>query len=132
VEFGIANSLKNDSNARRIGSAVLDVLPVGIASFTLNTTMRFDTLTAYTAMLNNSSLAFELEFLGATLPSSLLREGIKFQFPKVKVNMAGDPEIGGPDELLTSEVELQVLRDDSSATGFACRAIVTNDTATML
>jgi len=129
VEFGIANSLKSDNEARRIGSDILAVLPSGIASFTLNATIRFDTTTAFDAMINETQLAVEFEFLGKTLTSSVIREGLKLQFPKVFISEAGDPEIGGPDEVLTSDVVFHVLRDDSSATGFAVRALLTNEIA---
>ena len=47
VSFGFANSLKADSESRRIGSDTLVVLPQGVASFPLTVTMRFDTTTAY-------------------------------------------------------------------------------------
>lgn len=130
-EFGWSNSLKKDNEARRIGSDVLDVLPPGIATFTLNMTVRFDTTTAYDAMLNGTQLACELEFKGPTLPSSAIQQGLKVQFPKVFVSDAGDPEVGGPDEILTSEITFHVLRDDSSAGGYAVRAILTNNIASM-
>lgn len=126
VEFGIANNLKSDAASRRIGSDTLDILPVGVASFTLNMTMRFDTTTAYDYMLNNTDLAVQLNFEGSTLAGSVIKRGMKFNFPKVKVMDAGDPEIGGPDEVLTSEVVFMVYRDDASAGGYAVQAEVTN------
>lgn len=126
IEFGHGNSLKKDDDSRRIGSDVLQICPPGIAKFTLKATIRFDTTTAYDAMIANSEFAGEVEFLGPTLPGSAIRQGIKFQWPKVVITDSGDPEIGGPDDLLTSEVTFDVLRDDSSVTGYACRAIVTN------
>lgn len=130
VEIGISNNLKSDSGSRRIGSDTLDVLPPGIAALTFNATIRFDTSTAYAAMLANTSFAAEIQFQGdTTMPSSVLKPGIKFQFPVLKIADAGDPEIGGPDEMLTSQVTFHVLRDTSSAGGYAMRAIVTNDTS---
>lgn len=126
AEFGLSNNLKADSSSRRIGSDILDVLPPGIANFTLNLNLRFDTTTAYDAMMNNTTFAVELEFLGSTLSGATTRRGLKFQFPYVKISDAGDPEIGGPDEQLMSSVAMTVLRDVSSATGYAMRAIVTN------
>lgn len=129
VEFGIANNLKSDAASRRIGSDILGVLPVGIANFTLNVTMRFDTTTAYDAMMNNTQYALELEFTGTTLTGSKFTRSLKFQFPKVFVSDAGDPEIGGPDEVLTSQVTFAVLRDDSSNGGYPMRAIVRNLTS---
>ena len=127
TSFGWGNSLKKESESRNIGSDVLTVLPPGMAQFTLSTKIRFDTTTAYDAMMNATQLSVQLEFLGATLPSgSAIRQGIKFNFPKVYISDAGDPEIGGPNEILTSDVTFVVLRDDSSATGYALQAVMTN------
>jgi len=88
--------------------------------------MRFDTTTAYAAMLANTNYSAQLEFLGDTLSTSIIRRGIKFNMPNIRIMDAGDPEIGGPDELLISEVTFAVLRDASSATGYALQAQVTN------
>lgn len=127
VEFGNNNSLKSDAASGRIGSRVLDVLPPGVAVFTFNLTLRFDTTTAYDAMLSETKLAAEIEFLGPTIPGSSLQERLKVEFPRIYISEAGDPEIGGPDEVLTSEVVCHVLRDDSSAGGYAIRAQVRNN-----
>jgi len=129
AEFGIANNLKSDSASRRIGSDVLDVLPVGVANHNLTLTIRFDTTTAWDDMIANSDMTIELDFQGSTLATSTIRRGIKFQFPVAKITDAGDPEVGGPDEMLTSQVVFSILRDDSSAGGFAFRALVTNLTS---
>lgn len=129
VEFGIANNLKGDTGSRRIGSDTLDVLPVGIAGFTLNLTMRFDTTTAYDMMLNDTDVAVQLNFEGSTLTGSNQKRGMKFNFPKVKIMDSGDPEIGGPDEQLTSQVVCMVYRDVSSAGGYAMQGEVTNLTS---
>ena len=51
MEFKIINNLKNGSESRRIGSDILDVLPIGRAMFELSCTVRFDTTTAYDAMI---------------------------------------------------------------------------------
>jgi hypothetical protein len=126
VEFGIANNLKSDTGSRRIGSDVLDVLPPGIANFTLNVTMRFDTSTAYSAMLNGTRMAAVLEFQGSTLTGSAIRRGVKFEFPKLYVADAGDPEVGGPDEVLQASIVFAVLREDNTTTGYAMQATVTN------
>lgn len=129
VEFGWSNNLKSDTTSRRIGSDTLDVLPVGMATFTLNMNLRFDTTTAYDAMIANTDYAVELEFTGSTLTGSNQKRGLKFQFPLVKISDGGDPEIGGPDEQLTSAVTMQVFRDCSSTGGYAMRAQVTNLTS---
>lgn len=127
-EFGINNSLKADSDSRRLGTSILDVLPAGVAQFTFNFSMRFDTLTAYSAMLNESQFAAQLVFQGPTISGSAIRQQIKLNMPKIYVNDAGDPEVGGPDEIIKAEVSCLVLRDDSTSTGYAVEAKVINAT----
>lgn len=128
VELKIANNLMSDSGSRRIGSDTLQVLPAGMASIELKCTIRFDTTTAYDAMMSHTRLAAEIEFLGDTMTGSQVREGIKFTMPNVRIKDAGDPEIGGPNEMLTSEVTFAVLRDPT-ASGYALKAFVTNLTS---
>lgn len=127
--LAVANSLKSDAESRRIGTDTLDVLPTGMQSNNLTMNLRFNTTTALDAMIAGTKLSVELEFLGNTMAGSNTREGVKFQMPAVYIDDAGDPEIGGPDEILQSEVSSNVLRDESSAAGYALRAIVTNLTA---
>lgn len=126
MEFKLSNNLNSDSSSRRIGSDTIQVLPPGMANFELKCTVRFDTLTAYNAMMAGTELAGEFEFLGPTLTGSAVREGIKMTFPRVLVSEAGDPEISGPNEQLTSEIVFAVLRDGSTTTGYAVQAKVTN------
>lgn len=125
-EFGLANSIKGDASSGRIGSDTIDVLPPGIASFNFTVNMRFDTLTAYDGMLNNTQFAAQLEFTGNTIGTSVIKEAIKFDMPCLKISNSGDPEVGGPDEFLTAEVAFTVLRDDSTSTGYALKGYLTN------
>jgi hypothetical protein len=128
MEFKISNNLISDTAARRIGSDVLQVLPAGLATFELKATIRFDTTTAIDAMKAGTRLFGEFEFLGNTMTGSAKQEGIKLTMPYLLVMDAGDPEIGGPNEPLTSEVSFAVLRDPTTS-GYAVRAAVTNLTA---
>lgn len=128
INFSLNNNLKNDSNARRIGSDVLSVLPVGVQSYELSCQVRFDTTTAYDAMIAATKLAAEFEFQGTTMTTSVIRRGLKLQFQKVYIKDAGDPEVSGPDDVLMSTVVFNVLRDES-ATGYAVRAQLTNAVA---
>ena len=125
-QFGWTNNLKQDNDAGRIGSAILTQLPVGMREHTLKCKIRFDTTTAFDAMMANTKLSAQLQFQGPTLTSSAIRQGVRFDYPVVYIKDAGDPQIGGPDEVLTSDVEFAVLRDDTSSTGYAVQGIVTN------
>ncbi len=80
-------------------------------------------------MMAGTNYSATLEFQGSTLAGSGLSRFIKFDFPKMTIAEAGDPEISGPDEILTSQVTFNVLRDVSSANGYALRAVVRNLTA---
>lgn len=128
LEFSIKNNLKGDEDARRLGTDTIVVLPPGVAEFELKCSIRFDTTTAYTAMMNGTELAGEFYFEGNTMSGSTLKESVKFKFPKLVISDAGDPEIGGPDEVLKSEVTFAVLKDNSTTTGYAVKALVTNKT----
>ncbi len=126
-EFGINNNLKSDNDSRRIGSSLLDVIPPGVAQFTFNFSMRFDTLTAYSAMLNETNLAAQLSFQGATYSGSTIRREMQINMPSIYIMDAGDPEIGGPDEILKSEVSCVVMRDKTSG-GYAVQMKTFNKT----
>lgn len=127
-EWGINNNLKADNDSRRIGSSLLDVLPPGVAQFTFNFSMRFDTLTAYNAMLQETQLSAQLSFKGATYSGSKIEREIRIDMPRIFILDAGDPEIGGPDEILKSEVTCVVLRDQTSG-GYAAQIKAFNKTA---
>jgi hypothetical protein len=128
-EFKISNNLNSDSGSRRIGSDVIQVLPAGLAQFELKATVRFDTTTAFDAMMAGTRLAAEFMFQGPTMTGSTARESIKLTMPFVMISDAGDPEISGPNDPLTSEISFAVLRDGTTTTGYAVKAVVVNDTA---
>jgi hypothetical protein len=130
-ELKLSNDLKSDASSRRIGSDVLDRLPAGQAKIELKLNMRFDTTTAFAAMMAGTRLCAEIQFQGDTIAStSVIREGIKFNLPYLIVSDAGDPEIGGPNEMLSSEINFLVVRDPTLSGGYALRAAVTNNTST--
>ncbi len=126
MSFKVSNNLNTD--ARRIGSDVINVLPAGLAQFELTCSIRFDTTTAFDHMIAGTRLAAEFEFLGDTMTGSQVREGIKLVMPWVVISDAGDPEVGGPNDVLMSDVTFAVLRDPTTS-GYAVKALVTNLTA---
>ena len=128
LEFMISNNLKTDSDSRRIGSDTLQVMPAGMANLSLKATVRFDTTTAFDAMNSGTRLAAQAVFQGPTLAGSSLRQLIQLDFPCLYVANAGDPEVGGPDEILSSEIEFHVMRD-KTASGYAVKATVRNLTS---
>ena len=127
VELTMNNNLNADSESRRIGSDTLVVCPPGILDVELKATIRFDTLTAWSAMVNATQLSGQLEFLGPTMTTSVIRQGIKLNLPRLYVQDAGEPEVSDASGILTSEVTFHVLRDDTSATGYLIQALITNN-----
>jgi hypothetical protein len=130
VEFGWSNNLKSDNASGRIGSDILTVLPPGMATFNLRAKLRFDTTTAWSAMMAGTKLAVQLDFQGPTMSSSSIRQKLRVNFPCVYIHNAGEPTIGGPNEILTSDVEFHVLRQNDTTAGYACQAILTNQKST--
>lgn len=130
VNLNINNNLKSGNESRRIGSNLLQDLNAGMQTYELSMDIRFDTTTAYDAMVAGTEFACELEFLGSTMTGSNLQRGLLLEMQKIKVKDAGDPELGGPDEILTSTVTFDVLRDES-ATGYALQATVYNQAASV-
>lgn len=130
VEFSMNNNLNSDNDARRIGTDVLTVLPPGVSEMELKCTVRFNTLTAWNGMINGTQYSGQFEFLGPTMTTSVIRQGVRFNFPRLYITDAGDPEVSDASGIITSEVTFQVLRDDTSATGYALQALVTNNTST--
>lgn len=128
LEFTLTNNLKSDSDSRRLGTDTLQVLPAGVATFGLKATIRFDTTTAFDAMINSTRLAAQAVFYGPTLTGSAVRQKIQLDFPALYITNAGDPEVGGPDEILSSEIEFAVMRDKTTS-GYAVKATITNLTS---
>lgn len=128
INFKVANNLNSDASARRIGSDTLQVLPAGLAQFELSCSIRFDTTTAIDALKAGTRFSAEFEFLGDTMTGSQARQGVKLVFPYLLVTDSGEPEVGGPNDILTSEVSFAVLRDPTTS-GYAVKALVTNLTA---
>jgi hypothetical protein len=126
VEFSLNNNLASDNESRRIGSDTMVVLPPGMAEMELKAKIRFDTTTAWSAMMNATQFSAQFEFLGPTITGSAIRQGIRLDFPRVYITDAGDPEVSDASGVLTSEVTFQVLRDDTTSTGYAVQAKVTN------
>lgn len=129
ANFGWSNNLKSDAASGRIGSELLSVLPVGMANFNLKTKMRFNTTTALDAMKASTKLSMQLDFQGPTMTGSSIRQKVRFNFPVVYVNNAGEPAIGGPNEILTSDVDFSVFRQDNTTSGYALQVIMTNQKA---
>lgn len=112
-ELTISNNLKPE-DGRELGSAVLSVLPATRRSVELKITQRFDTTTTLDRHTSATIGAAELLFVGESITSERTYEA-RFRFPKLYQN-AADPEIGGPDEILKSEITYDVVLDNPNTT----------------
>lgn len=126
MEYKHTNNLKSDTDCRRIGSDTLQTIAVGQAAGELTCEMRFDTTTAYAALVAGTQFAAEFEFQGETITGAAAINQLMVEFPKVFIKSAPQPEISGPDEVLKTTVVFDVMRDDSSAAGYAVKAVVQN------
>lgn len=113
-ELVINNNMKSDSDARGIGSNVIDILPPTKRSVEFKITQRFDTLTAWNRFIGNTQGSVELLFEGATI-SGDKKYSCRMVMPKVYLNTP-DPEVSGPNDLLMSEIAFDVLVDNPSTT----------------
>ena len=112
-ELTISNGLKPE-DGRELGSAVLSVLPATRRTIELKITQRFDTTTTLDRHLQATIGAAELLFTGESITSEHGYE-MRFRFPKLYQNTA-DPELGGPEDILKSEISYDVVLDNPNTT----------------
>lgn len=113
-ELGINNNLKSDATARAIGSNVLSTLPPTRRAIEFKITQRFDTLTAWNRFINNDQGSIDLLFEGQSA-SAKVNYSCQITLPKVHVNTP-DPEVTGPNDILTPEITFDVLVDNAMTT----------------
>jgi hypothetical protein len=112
-ELTINNNLKPEEG-RELGSMVLSVLPATRRSIELKITQRFDTTTTLDRHLSATIGAAELFFTGESITAEHGYE-MRFRFPKLYQNSA-DPELGGPEDILKSEISYDVMVDSPNTT----------------
>jgi hypothetical protein len=128
-ELSIVNNLKNDATARCLGSNVLAVLPPTRRAIEFKITQRFDTLTAWNRFINNEQGSVELLFVGQSI-SAKQNYTCQIRLPKVHINTP-DPEVTGPNDILTPEITFDVLVDNPmTSTGRDIGVTIINATQT--
>jgi len=110
-ELSINNNLEA---GRELGSDVLRVLPAKRREISFTITQRFDTTTSYTRFIQATQGAVELKFTGDAITAEHNYE-MTIRLPKVFLN-SPDPELGGANELLSSQITYDVLVDSVSTT----------------
>jgi hypothetical protein len=127
-ELVISNNIVSDAAARQLGSMTPAVLPATTRDVQLTITQRWDTTTNYARFIQATMGAAQLVFTGAQIVSGVNYKAT-FVMPKLYMN-SPDPEIGGPGEVLQSEITFDVLvSDDNTTTGKDIGVTFVNNTA---
>ena len=113
-ELTINNGLVSDNNVRKLGADTLQTLPPTRRDIEFKATQRFDTTSAYDRFIANTQGAIELVFTGASVSAEHNYE-CRIRMPKVFVN-SPDPEVTGPNDILMSEIDYDVLVDNPDTT----------------
>ena len=123
----INNNLESGAPARELGSNVLTVLPAKRREIEFKITQRFDTSTTFDRFIQATQGAAELFFSGESITAEHNHE-MTIRMPKL-FNNTPEPELGGPDEILSSEITFDVLNNDpNTTTGRAIGLTVQNAT----
>lgn len=113
-ELTINNNMKTDKDARQLGSNLLSVLPATRRKIELKVMQRWDTTTNWNRFIQATQGSIELVFTG-----SAITIGTNYQcfirLPKVFMN-SPEPEVPGPNDILKSEINFDVLVDSPSTT----------------
>jgi len=110
-ELTINNNLISDNNVRALGSNVLQSLPPTRREIGLKITQRFDTTTAWSRFINNSSGAIML-FMESpvAIGASNQKYTCKITLPKVYYT-SPDPIVGSPNEILMQDINVDCVVD---------------------
>lgn len=115
-ELNISNNIISDTNARALGSNVPQVLPATRRNVELKITQRFDTTTQWDRFIAATQGAAELYFEGSSITATQ-NQSCRIRMPKIFLN-SPDPEISGPNDILSSEISFDVVIDEpSTSTG---------------
>jgi len=91
-----------------LGSRLLSRIPPATRrEISLKVSQRFDTSTAHTNMIQNTTGAVMLDFQGSTISAEFSRR-LRIVLPRVRIKKS-DPLVEGANEVLTSEMEYDVL-----------------------
>lgn len=126
-ELSVMNNLVGEGDARQLGTNLLGVLPATRREIEFKASQRFDTLTTYNRFLQNTVGSIELKFTGETITTGSAYL-MTIRLPKVFSKNA-DPEIGGADEIIKTEIEYDVVYDTTSSAGRDIGITFQNDVA---
>jgi hypothetical protein len=114
-ELSINNNLVTDANARAFGSNLLSILPPGRRDVKLKVSQRFDTTTTWQRFIQATQGSVQLTFTGALVNASTSTYQMYIRLPKV-YNNTGDTELSNPKEILSADIEYDVVLDNTGTT----------------
>ncbi len=129
-EFALTNNLASDANVRSLGSRNITKLPPLTREATLKLTMRFDTTTAYTNFLNETSIAVKIimssgETIGSDAGSTTY--SMYIECPTCYLTGSPIPEIGEKGPIVT-DLEFKLVKENTTS-AYLCKAEICNATA---
>ena len=114
-ELTVNNNLKSDTDARCLGSNIIAVLPPTRREIEFKVRQRFDTTTTYSRFTSGTVGSVELKFTGASITAEY-NQDMEIRLPKVYYK-TGDTEVTSPEDLLTTELDFDVLLDTMTSSG---------------
>lgn len=117
-ELTVNNNIADGPESRELGTNLQTLLTPIRRNVELTIKQRFDTTTAYQRMLQATVGSIQLFFRGEVITTSSAvtkYHEMTIRMPKVYY-AAADPELGGPGEVLTMEIPIDVLVDNPGTT----------------
>jgi hypothetical protein len=124
-ELSVNNNLAGDAIARRLGSDELQILPPGMRDITLKLTQRFDTTTAYSEWLADTTTAIQITLSGPSCPAAGESSyTMIIKLPDCYLESTPLPEIGGP-EVVSQELNYRCIMQNTT-TGYGIQINANN------
>jgi hypothetical protein len=114
-ELVINNNLVSDANARALGTNILSILPPGRRDIKLKVSQRFDTTTTWARFIQATQGSVDLKFTGANIGGSTASYQMEIRLPYV-YNNTGDAELGNPKDILSADIEYDVVLNSTATT----------------
>lgn len=114
-ELEINNNLITDAGARQLGSRILSRRPPSPRrDVNLKVSQRFDTTTAFDRFVQNTAASVALFLTGESISAEYNRE-LNIILPNIRTKNA-EPLVEGPNEVLQSEVEYDIILSGNAGT----------------
>ncbi|MDY6888134.1 MAG: phage tail tube protein [Pseudomonadota bacterium] len=126
-ELTLNNNLISDTNARKLGSRTLQILPPARREVNLKLTQRFDTTTSYDRFIDNTMTAIQILLDSEqTIAANCSTYSMHINLPACYFN-SNMPEIGDFG-VVTHEVEVSAIKENTT-TSYSIQMQINNATA---